>query len=39
MSSSELEGMLLKIEERERGGTYAESGSQAKGVTPTELGS
>ena len=39
MSSSELEGMLLKIEERERGGTYAESGSWAKGGTLAELGS
>ena len=38
LSSSELEGMLLKIEERERGGTYAESGLQAKCGTLIELG-
>ena len=31
--------MILKIEERERGGTYVESGSQAKGGTLAELGS
>ena len=39
LSSSKLEGMILKIEERERGGTYVESGSQAKGGTLAELGS
>ena len=39
LSSYELEGMLSKIEEIERGGTYAESSSQAKGGTPAELGS
>ena len=38
LSSSKLEGMLLRIEERERGYTYVESGSQAKGGTPAELG-